>query len=232
VLNNFIRDISHEFRTPLAVIDSSAYILRRTEDAEKRDLLVERLTTQVNRLVRILEEILTMTELDMQTTEALSLSSVAVNELIGDVMIELAPLVDGKRLRITENLDLSLTAIPGDPERLRRAIFNVVQNAVNYTPDGGSISVQTRNIDSAQLIEVKDTGIGIEADDLIHIFERLYRADKARAIEDNGVGLGLSIAKQILVLHRGKIQAESIPGQGSLFRLILPVAGDEYARSA
>ncbi|HLV35544.1 MAG TPA: sensor histidine kinase, partial [Spirillospora sp.] len=102
----------------------------------------------------------------------------------------------------------------------------VIDNAIQYTPAAGTVSVRTCQRDGQALVEVEDTGIGIDSNDLPHIFNRLYRADKARSTETGGIGLGLPIAQKIIETHGGKIEVESTPRVGSIFRVWLPLPND------
>jgi two-component system phosphate regulon sensor histidine kinase PhoR len=101
---------------------------------------------------------------------------------------------------------------------------NLIENAVNYTPDGGAVSVQTWSEDSKIVVEVRDTGIGIGDEDLPHIFEHFYRSDRARSTNTGGTGLGLAMVRRIVEIHRGRIEVESAAGKGSTFRVYLPAA--------
>jgi len=112
----------------------------------------------------------------------------------------------------------------GDSAALRRLAMILIDNAMKYTPAPASVEVTVENRGSSAVLEVQDSGIGISSEDLPHIFERFYRADKVRG-RDGGAGLGLAIAKWIVEQHRGEIRVESMPGQGSTFRVYLPLAG-------
>jgi signal transduction histidine kinase len=132
-------------------------------------------------------------------------------------------LADTKQLTFTEDIESSELFVEGDSHALHRLFLILIDNAVKYTPTGGSITVGLVRHDSSALAEFRDTGIGISADDLPNIFERFYRADKARSREFGGVGLGLSIARWVAEAHRGSIEVQSTPGTGSVFRIRLPL---------
>lgn len=130
-----------------------------------------------------------------------------------------------KNLAVTLELPDDLPFVHCDPSELRRAVFNICENAVDYTPEGGAITIRV-SLDSSQVqIEVADTGIGIGDDDFPHIFERFYRADKART--GRHAGLGLAISKTIIDAHQGTIEVQSTLGEGSTFRVILPLTADQ-----
>jgi signal transduction histidine kinase len=118
--------------------------------------------------------------------------------------------------------------IKGDPNALRRLFLILIDNALKYTPSGGRVSVGMHEADGFGIVEVRDTGIGIAAEDVPSIFERFYRADKVRTREMGGVGLGLSIAQWIADTHDANIQVESAPGQGSVFRVRVPLKSNSH----
>ena len=111
----------------------------------------------------------------------------------------------------------------GDPGKLQQVFYNVIDNAIKYTPRGGSVNIEVLRAGRRAEIRVSDTGVGIPEKDLPHIFERFYRVDKARSRETGGTGLGLSIVKQIVLLHNGTIEATSTVGQGTVFTIELPI---------
>ena len=114
--------------------------------------------------------------------------------------------------------------VPGNALQLQRAIVNILNNAVNYTPAKGTVTVVSRLYDADQVeIKIQDTGIGIDAADLPHIFERFYRADRARTRTSGGTGLGLAITREIIARHHGLVEVDSTPGKGSTFTVRLPV---------
>ena len=115
-------------------------------------------------------------------------------------------------------------ALQGDPERLRQILVNLLDNAIKFNTRGGRITVRARPEQGRLRIDIEDTGIGIPAEDLPRVFERFYRADKARAREQGGTGLGLAIVKHLVDLHHGAVSAESAPGRGSTFTLLLPLS--------
>ncbi len=125
----------------------------------------------------------------------------------------------GVRLRATALGDPRLTA---DPLRLRQAVGNLVSNAVRHTPEGGSVRITCRATSDAVLIEVADTGTGIDPADLPHVFDRFWRADKSRTRATGGSGLGLSIVRKLVEAHDGTVTADSVPGKGSQFTVRLP----------
>ena len=158
--------------------------------------------------------------------EALQHTPVNLAECLRDACKDGRILADTKQLTFTEDIESSELFVEGDSHALHRLFLILIDNAVKYTPTGGSITVGLMRHDSSALAEFRDTGIGISADDLPNIFERFYRADKARSREFGGIGLGLSIARWVVEAHRGSIEVQSTPGTGSVFRIRLPLLQD------
>ncbi|MBZ0287882.1 MAG: HAMP domain-containing histidine kinase [Anaerolineae bacterium] len=220
LLTRLINDLSHDFRTPLAVVNTTAYLLARTDDPQAREERSEQIIGQVGRLSKMLDDILTLSRLD--ATPDPTLTFIDVNPLV-------KALSEDFQLRLAaKNLHLSLDLMPNAPPvlasqtNLQRAFSKIIENAVQYTPAGGSITLRTRRANAALVVEIIDTGIGIPDYDLPMIFEYFYRGDKARSSNAGSTGLGLSIARRIVELYRGKIEVESLPDQGSAFRVFLP----------
>src|SRR5262249_16253473 len=148
---------------------------------------------------------------------------VNLNDLVIEVEKKLQPIAEKKRQHTTLKLDDTLPAVVGSHDELYRVVINLLENALNYTPDDGSVSVKTGSQNGTAMLEFSDTGIGIDQKDLPHIFERFYRGDEARALVSGGTGLGLSIVKKIVDLHSGQIEVESSLGKGTCFRVRLPL---------
>jgi two-component system phosphate regulon sensor histidine kinase PhoR len=132
-------------------------------------------------------------------------------------------------LSLTIDLPPDLPPVLADPERARQVVTNLVHNAIKFTPPGGKVTTSAAAGGDEVIISVRDTGIGIPADDLLRIFERFYKADQARS--GGGTGLGLAIAKHIVQAHGGRIWAESVEGKGSTFYFTLPVAVESITNS-
>jgi PAS domain S-box-containing protein len=221
VLTNLFQNISHDLRTPLSIINTSAYLLDRTADPQKHLEHTQKIRGSVDRLERTLDEMMIMVRLD--NGEPFDFCGVNVNELIQDMLGKLSTAIERKKLSIDYYLEPNIPLIYADAERLGLAILKIAENAIQYSPEGSFITIHTYQRNNLCVIEISDNGIGIAKADLPHIFERFYRADKARSIVTGGSGLGLSIAKSIVEGHEGLIEVESIEGKGSMFRFILPV---------
>ncbi len=216
ILRKFVQDTSHEFRTPLSIINNSLYLYTRAGSAEKEKAYSQAIRDQVQRLSRLLDDMVTMSRLD--SVARFQLVPVALNPLLQSLVSRFAQTPDTPRL--TLETDDHLPLILGDEDLLRRALGSLLSNALRFTPASGSIQVRTLSGPEAVEIEIRDTGIGMTADTMQHIFERFYREDEARTTP--GLGLGLPIAWQVIEGHGGHIEVESAPGEGSLFRVWLP----------
>jgi signal transduction histidine kinase len=147
---------------------------------------------------------------------------VSPGALLEEVIGELQPIAatQGVTLHLLNETDL---VVPGDEGLLSRVFYNLIENGINYTPTGGSVTIAVTRREQWAVITVTDTGIGIAAADLPHIFERFYRVEASRSRHCGGAGLGLSIVSALVRQHHGKIEVESAPGQGSTFTVLLPL---------
>lgn len=221
LLQEFITSISHDLRTPLASINTSLYLLERVHDPVKQQKHFDLIKKQVAHLDHVIEDILTIVRLD--NMPELTLGPVNLNRLATDVHAGLETLIQQKGLIFQKHPADELPLIDADEPALFQAFTEITANAVNYTPSGGTVTIATYRRDNQVIFEVQDTGTGISAADIPHIFERFYRADKARSQSKGGSGLGLAIAQKIVEMHRGNIEVESTPGAGSIFRVVLPL---------
>lgn len=221
ILLRFIGDASHDLRTPLTTIKTHLYLLGKVNLAGDAVRYVEEINRQTDRLEKLLDDMLSVSRLDA-TTE-FDRHCMDLNALVRSVVDQYQPLAREKQhtLDFMGTPDLPLMMV--DQTHLRRAVSNLLVNALHYTADGGRITVRTDVHDTGICVEVIDNGFGIGADDLPHIFKRFYRADKARGTVRGGAGLGLTIAQKIVSEHEGFIEVDTEPGRGSTFRIVLPV---------
>lgn len=224
VFKRFIGDVSHDLRTPLSVMATSLYLLRKLADSDRQLHYIERLEEQISHMQKIVEDMFTLSRLEMAESE-FQLRPGNLNSLVQMVCEQKQPLAERKNHQLSLRLADGLSQVALDQQEFSVALGHLLTNALNYTPDGGQIAVTTYLDHGQAVFEVRDNGIGISAEDLPHIFERFYRADKARTISTGGSGLGLTITRRIVEVHGGQIEAESTPGAGSVFRVRLPVAG-------
>ncbi|HSJ54243.1 MAG TPA: ATP-binding protein, partial [Anaerolineae bacterium] len=223
VRRDFISNISHELRTPLAGLRALVDTLSggALEDPSAATRFLKRMDVEVDALTQMVEELLSLSRIESGQAP-LRLAPTPVDELVIPPMDRLRPQVERAGLQFTILLPPQMPEILADPERVRLALTNLVHNAVKFTPPGGRIAVSVQQAGDEVVFAVQDTGVGIPAGDLPRIFERFYKADRARS--GGGTGLGLAIAKHIVQGHGGRIWAESVEGQGSTFYFSLPVA--------
>lgn len=219
LLADFIRDASHDLKTPLTVIQSSLYLLQRSPDPERRQQHAANIEQQVTRLAQLIDDQLMTVKLD--SSAEFSFESVDLNRVVREVTTSLSRLAENHKLALIEELGTAMPRIQADEEKLMRALRNLVENAIAYTAAGGTVTVRTFAEEQHVVFEVRDTGIGISEGDLPHIFERFFRVDKARSTQTGGSGLGLPIARKIIEAHGGHIEVESVVGVGSTFRVCL-----------
>lgn len=219
---NMVSDVAHELRTPLTNLRGYLEAARDgllAPDAALVDNLYEE-TMLLNRLVADLQE-LAQAEAGQLT---LLRQPVALPAVIEQAVAMFRPQADAKGVALEVALPPDLPLVDADPGRIGQVLRNLLANAFAYTPAGGSITVAAESRPGAVAVTVRDTGAGIPAEHLPHIFDRFYRVDRARARQTGGAGLGLAIAKQIVLAHGGEIGAQSQPDQGSTFMFTLPVA--------
>lgn len=219
-----IGDVAHELRTPLAGIRSlmEGLVDGVLPAGPDTFLDVQREVARLQRLVQDLEE--------LSRAEAgrisLELQEVDPADLIHRAAGRLRPQFDDKGVTLREDIAGGLPAIRADPGRILQALLNLLGNALQYTPAGGRVTVRACRQGAEVIVAVEDTGIGVAAEHLPHLFERFYRVDRSRTRPGGGSGIGLTIAAHLVEAHGGAIRAESRgPGQGSTFTFTLPVAG-------
>jgi heavy metal sensor kinase len=229
-LTQFTADASHDLRTPVALIRTNAEIaLRRLRtDAEYRESLSRILATS-EQTTELIEKLLTLARADAGAA-TLRFVPMDVAPDLRKIAAEGHVLAAGKNISFSDELLAEPAPVLADPHALERLLMTLLDNAVKYTPEHGSIRMRSCSENESLIIEIQDTGIGIAEKDLPNIFERFYRADQARTGRASGAGLGLSIAKWIVEAHRGSIQASSVVGEGSLFRVTFPLSDDPRAR--
>lgn len=214
---------SHELRTPLTILRGEIEIaLRRSDlDEEMQALFVSNLE-EIGRMSRIIEDLLLLSKSDVGEMP-LRLDSLELNELLTDLFGQAAVLGEEKDINVSFYPAAEQIAFSGDSLRLRQLFLNLLSNAIKYTPGGGAVKMTLRQEGNEALVSISDTGIGIAAEHLPHIFERFYRVDKVKNSGDGGSGLGLSIAEWVVEAHGGKISATSEFGKGTEFIVRLPL---------
>lgn len=220
--SRFTADVSHELRTPISLIRTSAEIALRTErPAHEYRGALENILREAERMSSVVQDLLTLVRADagVEGTRRIPLD---LHLLIADISHAFAALCASRQLEFRLDLGERAAWVDGDPQGLRRLVLILMDNAVQYTPPPGHVTLSLVCEGPTAVVEVADTGIGISAEDIPHVFDRFYRADRARSHDAGGSGLGLSIARWIAERHGGSIGIESAPGVGCRVRVILP----------
>ena len=213
----FVADISHELRTPLTTIRGNVDLMRHMKSMDEESL--NAIQAESDRMTRMVGDLLLLAQADAGQT--IRRERVELDTLLLEVYRQMRPIAEGIELSIGEEDQVS---VMGDTDRLKQLLLNLVDNACKYTPKGGRVTLGLRRAEGWAVLTVTDTGIGIPAQDLPHIFERFYRVDKARSRAAGGAGLGLSIVQWIVQAHGGKVDVQSEQNKGTTFTVHLPLA--------
>ena len=214
-----LADVSHELRTPLTVIKGNVDLIRRMKRLDEESLMS--IDHEAGRLTRLVGGLLLLAQAESGKL-TLVMKQVELDLLLTEVFQEMSILA-GNRVRLHLN-EIDQVYVNGDRDRLKQVFINLVANAIQYTPQGGEVFLSLERIGEQARIICRDTGPGIPAEDLPHIFERFYRAEKSRTRgKTTGFGLGLSIANWIVERHGGRIEVDSKEGKGTTFAIWLPV---------
>lgn len=221
---DFIANVSHELRTPLSIFRGYLETLLADPRQPPGELLriLEIMERHSNRLNALVDDVLSLARLE-SSESAIDRTEIDLPKFLEGILRDWKKRFAAKQLNAQLDLGPDLPPLPADESRLQELIYNLLDNAVKYSKPGGSITVRAEVNENRIRLSVTDQGIGIPARDLPRIFERFYRADKARSRDLGGTGLGLSIVKHIAQLHGGNVEAESIPGRGTTISVILPI---------
>jgi heavy metal sensor kinase len=220
-MRRFVADASHELRTPISIIRGEADVaLSHDRSAAEYQQTLAVILDESRRLSRLVDDLLNLARADAGRVK-LQVQEFYLNDLLSECCRSAATLASTRRIalhcRSSEDL-----AFRGDEELVRRMVMNLIDNAIRYTPEGGSVTAALESNGAGLAIRITDTGVGISAEAAPHVFERFYRSDKARSRQDGGFGLGLAIVKWIADLHNGAVELESTRGVGSTFTVRLP----------
>jgi two-component system, OmpR family, heavy metal sensor histidine kinase CusS len=221
-LSQFTADASHELRTPITLIRATAELtLRRERSVETYREALRHIINDSDRTARLIEDLLSLARADAGLP-ALPLDRLELMPLVREVCEQGQILAEARQLEISAEAPEQPVFVDANDPALRRLLLLLVDNAVKYTPAGGRITVSVGMEPSGATVTVRDTGIGIPDSALPHVFERFYRVDESRNREGGGAGLGLAIAQWIAQRHNASLEAESVMGQGSAFRVRFP----------
>ncbi len=227
VRREFVSNVSHELRTPLSIF--RGYLETLIDEPElapdERERILRVMEKHSMRLHSLVDDLLSLARLEAPDPQ-LNFAPLVIDEWLRHIATEWEKKAGGKQLRIVAEIEHDVPNILADEARLEEVVHNLLDNAVKYSKAGRQVTIRAAR-DGAEnvAISVADEGIGIAAADLPRIFERFYRADKARSREVGGTGLGLAIVKHIAQLHGGSVEAQSQLGRGTTIRVILPIAG-------
>ncbi len=221
---NFVSDVSHELKTPMAGIKLLCDSLVQAENPDMETIreFLNDMSEEIDRLTRLINRLLELSRLD--SNAKISLSQVNIAELCVGVVRSLSNLAHEKHIDLSFNCNTNDAVIVVDYDKIYECVYNIVVNAINYTPDFGNVKVRLDVDDVKCVIEVEDNGPGIPDGEKIKVFDRFYRLDDSRARETGGTGLGLAITKEAVLLHNGSVEVVDGPERGSIFRITVPVA--------
>jgi two-component system phosphate regulon sensor histidine kinase PhoR len=222
IRRDFVANVSHELRTPLTAIRGYVEaLLDGPSDAESTHKFLEIIARHSTRMERLVKDLLRLARLDARQ-ELLETARCDIKQIFNAVTADLAPTIEDKKQRVTMDVVPEARLVDGDPAKLHDIIRNLVENAVNYSPEGAEVRLGAAQQNGTYTITVADSGPGIPNEDLTRVFERFYRVDKSRS-RPGGTGLGLAIVKHLVELHGGEAMAENRPDGGAIFTIKLPV---------
>ena len=225
IRRDFVANVSHELRTPLTAIRGYVEaLLDEPGDAEGTQKFLEIIARHTTRMERLVKDLLRLARLDARQ-EVLEMARCDVRQIFSGVIADLSPTIEAKGQRVAIDVPQDATQVDGDPAKLHDIVRNLVENAVNYSPDGADVKLAASRENGKYTITVADSGPGIPPEDLSRVFERFYRVDKSRS-RPGGTGLGLAIVKHLVELHGGEARAENAPAGGAVFTVTMPVASD------
>jgi two-component system phosphate regulon sensor histidine kinase PhoR len=221
IRRDFVANVSHELRTPLTAIRGYVEaLIDEPGDADSTHKFLEIIARHTTRMERLVKDLLRLARLDARQ-EALEMARCDVRQIFSGVIADLSPSIEAKGQRIAIDVRPEATQVNGDPAKLHDIVRNLVENAVNYSPDGADVLLGASRVNGLYTITVADSGPGIPQEDLNRVFERFYRVDKSRS-RPGGTGLGLAIVKHLVELHGGEARAENAAAGGAVFTITLP----------
>ena len=223
IRSDFVANVSHELRTPLSILRGYIETLLDNPKPSREELarILSIMERHSKRLGLLVDDLLSLAQLESSHAK-LELSVVRVGELFNNVVRDWREKLAAKNLKMIVDVSPDASTLRADETRLQEVLYNLLENAVKYSRENGQIQLQAARRGPETVLSVSDDGTGISKEDLPRIFERFYRADKARSRELGGTGLGLAIVKHIAQLHGGRVEAESELGKGTTIRVVLP----------
>ena len=221
VRRDFVANVSHELKTPIGALEVLAETLVEEDDPNVTRPLAERIVKEAERLARIVDDLLDLSLIETQ--EGPPRATVPLEVLVDDAVDQLRPAAAASGINLQVHPGVTGALVACDRRQVVSAIANLIDNAVTYSEPKSPVTVSTALLGDHVEVSVRDAGIGIPSRDLERIFERFYRVDQARSRDTGGTGLGLSIVRHVARAHGGEVTVESVEGQGSTFRFVLPL---------
>jgi two-component system phosphate regulon sensor histidine kinase PhoR len=223
IRQDFVANVSHELRTPLTAVKGyiEALLDGGLQDPSQAEQFLKVIERHAGRMDKIVSDLLLLAEVE-SSDWSMKKEKLSIPEVIHSAVEALRPQAESKKHTIQLQIPSELPVVTADGQKIHQVMVNLLQNAIYYTPEGGRITIESREDPNSVQVSISDTGIGIPAADLPRIFERFYRVDRGRSRELGGTGLGLSIVRHIVEAHGGKVSVESKVGHGSRFSISLP----------
>lgn len=219
---SFIANVSHELKTPMTTISGFIDgILDGTIPPEKQEHYLKIVSSEVKRLSRLVKSMLNLSRIDSGELR-LRPATFDINQTVLDAMLSFEKPIEDKKLEVRGLEDSVSIKVDGDPDMIHQVVYNLIENAVKFTNEGGYIEVRTEDLKDRVVVHIKNSGEGIAPDEITRIFQRFYKTDKSRSKDKTGMGLGLYIVRTIIKLHGGEITVSSIQGEFSEFSFWLP----------
>jgi two-component system NtrC family sensor kinase len=230
IKTDFVNMVSHDLRSPLTAILGYVELIQRAgEVSPQQTEFIERIRLSVNNITALITDLLDLGRIEVGLDE--EIESVPLSLIISDAIDSLDQRLKKKKQKLKLEIEGELPSVAGNPTQLRQMLENLLNNAVKYTPEGGSIRLLGFEEDGQVILQVADTGPGIPTKEQRRIFDRFYRASNVTK-DIQGTGLGLSIVKSIVDNHRGRIWVDSILGKGAVFTIVLPIEGKNSGKPA
>lgn len=216
---DFVANVSHELKTPITSIKgfSETLLDGAMEDTQLREHFLNIILKETERLQSLINDLLELSKIEQEGFQ-LNIRSVNILEAVKEAALILENKAEAKNIKLQTQIDEDeLLIMEGDPNRIKQIFINLIHNAINYTMPGGQVSIYCENLGERIKINIEDTGVGINKDEIPRIFERFYRVDKARSRNSGGTGLGLAIVKHLVEAHHGRIDVTSEVNKGTVF---------------
>lgn len=226
--SDFVNMVAHELRSPIVAIRQQNSVLLEGLAGplqEKQEEFLQRGIVKIDQLLEMINDLLDMAKIEAGKHIQHQVLTDA-GKIIKDLMALLEPRAEAQQIKLVHKLD-DLKTISADPKRIEEIFSNLITNAINYSPEGGTVTVSARCLNENVEIKVSDEGVGIPETEIPKIFDKFYRVKDPKTRKVTGTGLGLSIVKGIIEAHNGTIDVESVPGEGTTFRILLPLMADD-----